>query len=87
VQSSRLQQLVLLVDDASSAWSRRQQKIVRRPPNIVCTAGPSFFAAAIDGIRMANAGSRATAFLVACASDVGLHGAHFSSLWVHERCL
>ena len=35
VQSSRLQQLVLLVDDASSAWSRRQQEIVRRPISFV----------------------------------------------------
>jgi hypothetical protein len=35
VQSSRLQQLVLLVDDASSAWGRRQQKTVRRPISFV----------------------------------------------------
>ena len=77
------------------SWSIRWRKFSLVPasaedctaPNIVCTAGPSFFAAAIDGITMPNAGTRATAFLVACASDVGLHGAHLSSLRVHERCL
>jgi hypothetical protein len=50
VQSSRLQQLVLLVDDASSAWGRRQQKIVVRRPISFVPPGlhSSFFAAAID---------------------------------------
>ena len=69
MQGLQLQQLVLLIDEASSAFRRRQQKIVRRTVSSACPAGPLFFAAAVDGIRMPNAGDIAAAPLVACGTS------------------
>jgi hypothetical protein len=59
-------------------------------PSVVCTAGPSFFAAAIGGISLANAGyaeSHGTLGWLRKVLERGVARARFSSLRVHEGCL